>query len=256
MSAPDPSGTVTRHTIPLRSVRLKALLGLAIPLACAALFVRLGVWQVERHGERTAYNATVATRLAEAPAPFSALPGDTAAVRGRRIMLAGRFRYDLEQVQAGRVNEGSPGVHLITPLERDGNDTLVIVLRGWVYSADAAGVDLARWREADSVTIAGYAIPLPPDGPPPPTDAARPLRVLSQSALTARLGRPVAIAQVVMTSDSAARADSVPRRLGLPVLSDGAHRSYAIQWFAFAFIAVAGGVLLFRRGIVADRAAS
>ena len=66
MSAPDPSGTVTRHTIPLRSVRLKALLGLAIPLACAALFVRLGVWQVERHGERTAYNATVATRLAEA----------------------------------------------------------------------------------------------------------------------------------------------------------------------------------------------
>lgn len=235
-------------------MRFKALLGLAIPLACAALFVRLGLWQVSRHRELAAYNATVATRLAEAPAPFATLPGDTAAVRGRRITLAGRFRYELEQVQAGRVNEGSPGVHLVTPLERDGNDTLVIVLRGWVYSADAAGVDLARWREADTVTIAGYAIPLPAEGPPPPTDASRPLRVLSQSALTARLGRPVALAQVVMTSDSAARADSVPRRLVMPVLSAGAHKSYAIQWFAFAFIAAVGGVLLFRRGIVADRA--
>jgi surfeit locus 1 family protein len=237
-------------------VRPKALLGLAIPLACAALFVRLGLWQVSRHQELAAYNATVATRLAEAPAPFATLPEDTAAVRGRRITLTGRFRYDLEQVQAGRVNEGSPGVHLITPLERDGNDTLVVVLRGWVYSADAAGVDLARWREAESVAIAGYAIPLPAEGPPPPTDATRPLRTLSQSALTARLGRPVALAQVVMTSDSAARADSVPRRLRMPVLSAGAHKSYAIQWFAFAFIAVVGGVLLFRRGIVAGRAAS
>lgn len=237
-------------------MRPKALLGLAIPLACAALFVRLGLWQVSRHQELAAYNATVATRLAEAPAPFATLPEDTAAVRGRRITLTGRFRYDLEQVQAGRVNEGSPGVHLITPLERDGNDTLVVVLRGWVYSADAAGVDLARWREAESVAIAGYAIPLPAEGPPPPTDATRPLRTLSQSALTARLGRPVALAQVVMTSDSSARVDSVPRRLSIPVLSAGAHRSYAIQWFAFAFIAVVGGVLLFRRGIVAGRAAS
>lgn len=237
-------------------MRPKALLGLAIPLACAALFVRLGLWQVARHQERAGYNAAVATRLAEAPAPFATLPGDTAAVRGRRITLTGHFRYDLEQVQAGRVNEGSPGVHLITPLERDGNDTLVVVLRGWVYSADAAGVDLARWREAESVTIAGYAIPLPAEGPPPPTDATRPLRVLSRSALTARLGRPVAIAQVVMTSDSSARADSVPRRLSMPVLSAGAHKSYSIQWFAFAFIAAVGGVLLFRRGIVADRAAS
>ena len=52
---------------------------------------------------------------------------------------------------------------------------------------------------------------------------------------------------VVMTSDSAYRADSVPHRLGPPVLVAGNHKSYAIQWFAFAFIAVVGGVLLFRR---------
>jgi len=237
-------------------VRPKALLGLAIPLVCAALFVRLGFWQVARHQERAAYNAAVAARLAERPAPFGTLPDDSGAVRGRRVTLSGRFRYDLEQVQAGRVSEGSPGVHLLTPLERDGNDTLIIVTRGWVYSPDAAGADRARWRESDTVTLAGYALPLPAEGPPAPADSSRPLRSLNQAAFVARLGRPVAAVQVVMTSDSAARADSVPRRLGSPVLSPGSHKSYAIQWFAFACIAVAGGLLLFRRNVAEDRAAS
>ena len=233
-------------------MRFKALLGLAIPLACAALFVRLGFWQVARHKERAAYNAAVAARLAEAPAPFSALPGDSGAVRGRRVTLTGRFRYDLEQVLAARSNGGAPGVHLLTPLERDGNDTLVLVTRGWVFSPDAAGVDRALWREADTVTLSGYASPLLPDGPPPPPDSLRPLRSVSQTALAVRLRRPVAAAQVVMTSDSAGPVDSTPRRLGVPELSAGSHKSYAIQWFSFALIAVVGGVLLFRRGIVAD----
>lgn len=233
-------------------MRNKALLGLAIPLACAALFVRLGIWQVARHQDRAAYNVAVAARLAQGPAPFTTLPTDTGAMRGRRVTLTGRFRYDLEQVLASRSNGGAPGVHLLTPLERAGNDTLVIVVRGWVFSSDAATVDRARWREGDTVTVAGYASPLQASGPPPPTDSLKPLRLASQSALSARLGRPVAPALLVMTADSTGPAGSVPRRLGVPELSAGSHQSYAIQWFAFALIAVVGGVLLFRRGIVAD----
>jgi cytochrome oxidase assembly protein ShyY1 len=61
------------------------------------------------------------------------------------------------------------------------------------------------------------------------------------------VGAPVAVAHVVMTSDSIARADSVPRRLALPVPDGGPHFSYMLQWFAFAAIAVVGGILLFRR---------
>ena len=234
----------------------KRLLGLLIPLVCAALFVRLGFWQLSRHQERAAYNARVEARLAAAAVPFEALPSDSALVRGQRVSLAGRFRYDLEQVQAGRVNEGAPGVHLLTPLDRSGTDTLVIVSRGWVYSPDAAAVDRARWRERDSVALDGYAIPLPAAGPLPSADSLKPLRSLNIAALSARLGRPVAPALVVMTSDAAPRADSVPRRLGRPSLVPGNHKSYAIQWFAFACIAVFGGVLLFRRSIVTGRASA
>ncbi len=232
-------------------MRPKALLGLAIPLACAALFIRLGFWQVARHSERAAYNLSVGTRLAESPAPFATLPSDSTALRGRLAILTGRFRYDLEQVLAARSNGGAPGVHLITPLEREGNDTLVIVTRGWVFSSDAAGVDQTAWREESVVTLSGYASPLPADGAAPPPDPRKPLRALNRRALSARLGAPVAAAMVVMTSDSAGAAGSVPRRLGVPVLSAGSHKSYAIQWFSFALIAVVGGVVLFRRSTVA-----
>ncbi len=234
-------------------LRLKTILGLAIPLAFAALFVRFGFWQLSRHREIGAQNAALAARLAESPVPFDSLRGDTATTTWARVTLSGRFRYDLELVLGPRVSEGSPGVFLLTPLERPGNDTLVLVTRGWVYSADGSAVERERWREADSVSLAGYVLAVPAEGPLPPSDTLRPVRVLSQSAVRARLKQPFASAQVVMTSDSTARADSVPRRLPLPMVDAGPHFSYMLQWFAFATIALIGGVILTRRGIVAER---
>jgi len=233
-------------------MRLRTLLSLAIPLIAAAIFARLGVWQMSRHAERAALNAGLANRLSRDPLSFDSLSPDSLESRWRRVTLTGRFRYDLEQIHAGRTSEGSPGVHLLTPLERAGTDTLVLVTRGWVYSADAASAELARWRERDTVTLHGYVLPLPPSGDAP--TPGRPFRSLNTEDLSARIGRPVAPLRVVMTSDSTARADSVPRRLPPPTVDPGPHKSYAIQWFAFAVIALSGGVILFRRGVVADRA--
>lgn len=234
-------------------MRARTLLGLLIPLLCAALFVRLGVWQLSRHSARATVVRALEARLHEAPIALAAAVADTGDPTWTRVRVEGRFRYDLEQVLAGRTSAGSPGVHLITPLEQPGSDTLVIVTRGWVYSPDAASADLARWRESDAVSLTGYLLPLPAEGLPAPEDRTRPLRALNRAALAERIGAPVAHLQIVMTSDSTARADSVPRRLPPPVPDAGPHRSYALQWFSFALIALIGGVVLFRRGIVADR---
>ncbi len=228
-------------------MRARTLFSLLIPIAAAALFISLGLWQVDRGRERAARNAGLSARLDAAPVPFASLSTDPANQRYVPVALTGRFRYDLEQVEAGRTSNGSPGVHLLTPLERDGNDTLVLVLRGWVYSPNAASVDLGRWREAGRVELTGYALPLPDSGPPAPAADSVALRSVNRAALESRIGAPLAHAYVVMTSDSVARLDSVPRRLPAPVLSAGPHRSYAIQWFSFAAIALVGGFVLFRR---------
>lgn len=226
----------------------KRLFALLIPLACAVVFVKLGFWQLDRGREVAAINDGLAARLTQAPVPFAELAADTGAQRWQRVTLTGRFRYDLEQVQAARTNAGSPGVHLLTPFEQSGTAPLVVVTRGWVYSADAATATLERWREhdGDTVDIAGYVLPLPDSGTPAPANVALPLRAVHRAALEQRLGAPIAPVLVVMTSDSVARIDSVPRRLAMPLIDPGPHRSYAIQWFAFATIAVVGGVVLFK----------
>lgn len=226
----------------------KRLFALLIPLACAVAFVKLGFWQLERGRERAAINDGLAARLTQAPVRFAELAADTGAQRWQRVTLSGRFRYDLEQVQAARTNAGSPGVHLLTPFEQATPSPLVVVSRGWVYSADAATAQLERWRErvGETVEIAGYVLPLPDSGAPAPTNTALPLRVVHRSSLEQRLGQPIAPVLVVMTSDSIARIDSVPRRLAMPLIDPGPHRSYAIQWFAFATIAVVGGAVLFK----------
>lgn len=245
MSRRRPNRVGDARHIPTVIVRSRALLGLLIPLASAGLFVRLGLWQHSRHLERATFNAALEARLREAPVPFDSL-ASAAGAEWRQVRVRGRFRYDLEQVHGGRTNAGSPGVHLLTPLERPGNDTLVMVTRGWVYSPDAAAVQLERWREAESASITGYVTILP-DTAESATTAGRPLRSLGRRELAARVGAPVATLHVVMTSDSIARVDSVPRRLALPVPDAGPHFSYMLQWFAFAAIAVIGGIVLFLR---------
>jgi surfeit locus 1 family protein len=225
-------------------VRLRAVLTLVLPLAFAALFVRLGVWQLSRLGEKRAFNAVLSARLAASPADVATLPADTAQGHYRRVTAKGAMLYDREVVYAGRSHEGSPGVDLLTPMKLDGRDTVVMVNRGWAYSFDAATIDNARWREKDSAQVAGYAETFTGK-----ERSALPGRVhaLDRAAIQAIVGMPVAPYVIVQTTDSATHADSVPVRLEVPAPNEGPHKSYAIQWFSFALVAVVGGVALSRR---------
>lgn len=228
----------------------RPFLTLAIPLACAALFARLGVWQLSRLAERQAFNRTLAGRLAAPPVDGANLPADTAVGHYRLVSARGVLLYDREVAYAGRSRQGSPGVNLLSPLKLVGRDTVVMVNRGWAYSPDASTVDFARWRERDTVSVVGYAETFAAVGARGETRAAsgmRQVRALNRAAVERAVGLPLARYLIVQTSDSALRADSVPVRLGAPALDEGPHRSYAIQWFGFATIAVVGGVALFRR---------
>ncbi|HVE78696.1 MAG TPA: SURF1 family cytochrome oxidase biogenesis protein, partial [Gemmatimonadaceae bacterium] len=125
--------------------RRLVLLGVVAALF-ATLFVSFGFWQLRRLAARRAANAAVAARLAVPPVPFDSLPPSPEAARNRRVRLSGRLDYAHELAVAGRPRNGSPGVHLLTPLRLTGRDTAVLVNRGWVYSPDGAAVDLGRWR--------------------------------------------------------------------------------------------------------------
>jgi surfeit locus 1 family protein len=230
--------------------------------AMAVLFVRLGFWQLHRLADRRAQNALVASRLAEPPAPLADIPRDTARAQFRRVRFAGTYDFAHQIVLVERIRDGAPGVHLVTPLRPDagvGGDTVVLVDRGWVYAPDGMSVDEERWRESTHVDAGGYVtVPGQGHGPAAIGDVRlNRLRWLDRRVISQRIGRPVASYAIDIQTDSgagttavvagpgtsSASLERVPVRVPPPTLDDGPHLSYAIQWFAFAVIAVLGPVL-------------
>jgi surfeit locus 1 family protein len=217
----------------------------ALAVLAAILFVRLGLWQLARLHEKVRRNVSIAAQQRQAPVQFASLPRDTALAHYRRATVTGVFDYAHELVLSSRTHQGAPGVELITPMRLAGTDTAVLVDRGWVYSPDGASVDRSRWRERDSATIAAYVQQYAPDAGT--TAAAREPRVvrrISRRETFSRVPYPLAPYYLVQTGDT---ASSHPVRREMPVLDDGPHRSYAIQWFFFAAIALAGALTVIWR---------
>ena len=211
-------------------------------LLAAAVFVRLGIWQLHRRAERRARNALVRERLNSPEVELDQLPRDTGVIRYRRVRVHGVPDYDQELILAARTRRGSPGVNVITPVRISGRDTAVIVNRGWVYSPDGATVDLDRLHTNDT-TYSGYVDVLPRTGGSAFRDRPRVIIRLSDQTFAATLRYPVAPFYVVALGDTIPAADR-PTSFELPQLGDGPHLSYAIQWFAFAAVALGGAIVV------------
>ena len=223
-------------------------LGLFVTLAiiAAAVCLRLGVWQLHRLAERRARNALIVARLDSATVDLAGLPRDSAAAHFRRVRVAGVPDYEHELIFATRTRQGSPGVNLLTPVRRPGSDTAVLVNRGWVYSPDGSTIDAGKWHDRDSV-FTGYAEEFPSTGGSAFTSRPNVIARLSYDVVAKTLPYPVAPMYVVALGTGATAPDQIAR-LTVPPLDEGPHLSYAIQWFCFALIAVAGGVIAWRRG--------
>lgn len=223
----------------------KTALFCLIAVAAAALFSRFGFWQIARLQERRARNVVVAAQQRGAAQPFAELPRDTARARFRSASVAGRFDYEHELVLTSRMRDGAPGVELFTPVRVPGSDTAVLVNRGWVYAPDGFSVDRPRWREGDSARVTGFVDLYAPDADRASSADPRIVRRVSRREIAGKIPYPVAPYYLVALGDTADKVH--PARRGVPPLDDGPHRGYAIQWFAFAAIALGGaGAVLWR----------
>jgi surfeit locus 1 family protein len=227
----------------LIAARTRVFLGVAI--IAAAVCVRLGFWQLHRRTERKTRNALITSRLDSAAVDVAALPHDTAMARFRRARVTGVPDYEHELIFAARSYRGSPGVNFLTPVRIPGRDTAVIVNRGWVYSPDGSTVDESKWRDTSS-TFTGYVEELPSVAGASYASRPRVIARLSFAAVSKALPYPVAPFYVVALGDSVIAPDRLAR-LTVPPLDEGPHLNYAIQWFAFALIAVVGAVVVVRQ---------
>lgn len=221
------------------------LVGVLAALVC----LRLSLWQVRRLGEKRAAAAEMEERLGappvELPLAASAGPLSVDSLEFRRAVAQGRFDFDHQLILVARSLGGVPGVHLVTPLVMRGG-VVVLVERGWVASPDARSVDIDRLVEPAYARVEGVLLELSvASGESADSGWPRRARAIGAGFDWTPVGRPFKL----FLRRSALPAEGAPagmRPVPLPVVSPGRHLSYAIQWLAFAVIALVGSAMLYR----------
>lgn len=240
-----------------------------VAVAASLLFVRLGIWQMDRLGEKRAASAVRQQRearppleLADVTARLRASPAADTELAWRRVRLAGRWDYDHEVLIRGRSFEGTPGVYVVTPLVPDaaGADSSgapaaeLPVLRGWLPSPDAmtpvtistseSGLGAAEGRTGVLLRSAPGAgepvIAAGEGGDRRPTLAALDMDAIADLAADSVSILPMFAHLEPAENDSTAIRRGEPLAFPIPDPGNGPHLSYAIQWFSFALITLVG----------------
>jgi surfeit locus 1 family protein len=222
-----------------RRVAIVAIVAI-VAVACIAL----GFWQLQRLADRRALNAEIRAARAASPTTVRTADDIGALSAFRPVVVEGTYDIDGEVLLYGRSLDGEPGHYVVTPLTLD-DGSGVLVLRGWVpFSIDSVPVVEAAPTVRD-VVVEGWLLAPESRGRSRP-DRDGIVRTLDISGIGERLPFELAPFAIQLRTQDPPNAQ-LPVPVPAPELSEGPHLSYAIQWFCFAAVAVAGAAILVRR---------
>ena len=223
-------------------------------------FQALSNWQWHRLQDRQVVNAEIQAQINKEPIPITELMADIDGAKSvpensqwRTVEITGVWLQDNQVLVRKKSLESDLGLWVVTPLKlADG--TIVMINRGWTAAANSA-VDspvvsdvpigtievLGRLRDVTERTK-----PAPTDLPEGQVDRIVPTEIVdSPDTLTN--------AYVEMTASRPESRTSEIRSLPAPEVTEGAHRSYAIQWIFFEIMTVIGWIILVRNEVKEQR---
>ena len=219
-----------------------AFIGLMLVLM--ALFVTLGIWQVERLGEKERLIANVASRMTLNPEPlppvgeWSAFDAD--AWNYRPVTVAGTFRPEqtvlvFTSLADQRGKFSGPGYWVMTPFELAAGGT-VFVNRGFVPEASAEAFAAGGTVEPGLVSLEGVARATEEiNSFTPAPDTAKRIEWVRNTERLASLAGQVKQPVATVYIDLPALGDGTLPQGGETVVSfPNNHLGYAITWFGFA----------------------
>ena len=217
------------------------ILGHVVALTAVVVFIRAGIWQIDRLHEKQARNRVIAARGDGPAIDFDTVPLDAA--RYQRVRVIGRFDDPDQVLIRNRAFEGTNGFHVVTPLVLD-DGTAVLVLRGWIGLDDRPPPP-----PTGEVTVEGLLMQTQERriGPKDPADGD--LEVFNRidvPRIGKQLAMPVFPLYLQQTAPRPPRGE-LPNIVDAPPRDEGPHRSYAIQWFLFTAVVLVGYPFLIRR---------
>lgn len=239
-------------------------LGTLVIAAMAVVMVNLGLWQLRRLHQRLQNNAAIEARMNAAAVPLDealarfdvhAPLTDPTSIAYRHVRVSGRYDAADEVLLRSRSEGGHPGFHVLTPLVLPDGRAL-LVDRGWVPYTDSEPPLPDAAPAADQVTLTGLLRLSEPEpfgffksispqdpatGPLTKTFYANPQRLQAQFPFE------LIDAYLELGSQQPPQTGELPVPPDAPVLTNGPHLSYAIQWFSFTAIAVVGFAVVLER---------
>lgn len=207
-------------------------------LAGTVLLVGLGLWQIQRLGEKEALIAELEATLSAGPVPLPAAP-DPGRDAFLRVAVEGRIGARALHVLTTERPWG-PGFRVIAPLTLEGSDRTVLVDLG--YIPEAMKTEEVAAGRAARVTGALFWPRVRDSFTPPPDREANIWFARDPEAMAEALG-----AEPVLVVADAHDLGKWPKpvRLGADLPND--HLGYAVTWFSLALIWAVMGALLARR---------
>lgn len=225
-------------------LRPRWVAGHLLAVFMTALFVTLGLWQLDRNQQK---QDEIQARRADSAAPARPL-GTGPVPSGTRVEARGTYDPAHEVVLRGRMRDGRIGADVLTPL-RLPDGSAVLVDRGWI-SSPAVAITPAAAPPAGTTVVRG---PFRESRPVASGDTVRRVEgVLTLPRVdTARIGRDLPYrlrpGWIEARFQDPAPASGIPA-LPQPEPPDQVnHLHYAIQWFAFALIPVIGWPIVLMR---------
>lgn len=224
-----------------------ALIPAVIAAALIVATVALGNWQTRRAEEKT----ELSRRLDEAArGPVIRVPAAHAAAdtfEHRRVAARGQYLGFATLFLDNKIHAGVAGYDVVTPLRLEGSDVYLLVDRGWTPAGDRRTLPDVR-TPPGTVDIEGLgAVPPKRIMELAPESRTGPLREnLVIEREREHLG--IALQPFVMLQTSPAD-DGLVRQWERPDTNVARHRSYALQWYSFAALAVIFYVLVCTRRV-------
>jgi surfeit locus 1 family protein len=240
----------------MRALRTRDWSFILLITIVTAACIRLGFWQLDRLEQRRVEIAHIQARLDNPPIKVASTV-IAPSFAFQPAFAVGEFDSQQQILLENQSLDGQPGFHLVTPLLFKGTDGAILVDRGWIPFEPGIAGDLQAFDIHGEVEITGILIPsvdqpawsfLADPAPGPDEPPLGTWRFLTIDLIQRQVAYPLAALILVQT-------EPLYNDTGLPEpdprieLDEGPHLGYAIQWFAFAMIAIVGGGLWIHRQI-------
>jgi surfeit locus 1 family protein len=215
------------------------LSGTLLVLFAMFLFVRLGIWQLDRLAERRAQNDLWRAVLDSPPIGLAApLPAGEDELENRLATATGRYDFAQERIVLLQKWQERTGVQIVTPLLLDDGKTAVLVNRGWLPQAEYEAGQVDEYQsETGMVQVTGFlALSQPTRSGSSPQEVTKEVYRIDIEAIEAAL--PYDLLPIYLVESPEDGNDSAPlfRAQREVDLSEGPHLGYAWQWFIFAIL--------------------